>query len=186
MSDLEGLGVDPAGRRYIGHDQAVREAIHRRLTDDVARIQGEVHRASHPAPVVKGARRVVKAAKPALDQPLYDANGSMTGLLRGGKFVPVLQPDAKATDPDALIVCYDQAGRPVGTAPAKALTRVKAPQQPGTTVAKAQRTTTAIDNFRRLRAIRPAGTAVPAAERRRRFEEAKAELAQVMNKGRAR
>ena len=126
--ELKAMGVDPAGRQYIPDGQVKFEA-------GQAMIRAELERRA----AARRPQAVRKSRRPVPDTPMYDNRGVMVGILKAGRFVAVAQPDAKVKDPGQLVVVYDSSGKPVGTAPAGKITRVKQAAQPTTAVTKAAR-----------------------------------------------
>ena len=123
--ELKAMGVDPAGRQYIPDGQVKFEAGQAMLREELER------RAAARRP-----QAVRKSRRPVPDEPMRNAKGVVVGVLRSGRFIPTAQPDAPRLAPDALVVVYSSAGKPVGTAPAGKITRVKQATQPTTAVTK--------------------------------------------------
>lgn len=142
VSDL----VDPKGRLFVPPAVVKFEAGQKMLADELRR------RAAARRP------QAVRKAKVVPDQPLRDAAGQVVGILRGGRFLPVSAPDAPRLAPGALVVVFNVKGEPVGTAPARALTKVKQATQPTTPVTKAARQADPLEALRRyaLSKARPA------------------------------
>lgn len=122
--DLKAVGVDRAGRLYLPESAVKFEAGQAMLRQELER------RAAARRP------KAVRKSRVVPDEPMRNAQGVVVGVLRADKFLPTAQPDAKVKDPAQLLILYDAKGRPVGTAPAKALTKVKQATQPAGPVTK--------------------------------------------------